>query len=287
MNLKQFEYFLEFSKCKSISQAAEHLYLTQQGLSKALHTLEKELGYPLFQQNNGKITLTQYGELLTRHCTILVEDVHQMQADLERARLMEPQVLHINIAPIIRLMLPFNINHEFTKVHPKVCLYEGNFLDLEAERMLLTGKFDALIGLGPVFDARLTATKLFSYPACAVIRRSHPLAMHKSLTLQELCSYPLVLVNEKYKTISLFLLACEQQGLKPNIVTRSPSSSVLYRVCLENDYVGLSYYEDSKRIYDTSYAHIPVEREEFCFQGFLIRNPEREPRDSLNQYLRF
>lgn len=287
MNVKQFEYFLEFSKSKSISQAAQRLYLTQQGLSKALHTLEKELGYPLFQQNNGKITLTPYGERLTKHCAILTEDLRRMEADLERVRLMEPQVLHVNIAPIIRLMLPFNINYEFTKAHPEVRLHEGNLLDLEAETMLLSGKFDALIGLGPVFDERLSATALFSYPACAVMRRTHPLAGRKSLTLRELCSHPLVLVNEKYKTIPLFLQACERQGLTPNIVMRSPSSTILYRVCLENNYLGLSYYDESKHIYDTSYSHIPVQRDEFCFQGFLIRNPDQETSDGLEQYLRF
>lgn len=86
MNLKQLQYFWEFSKSKSITQTAARLYITQQGLSRAIHTLENELGCPLIQQDGGKVILTNYGELWAKHCAIIQEDVKRIYADLEQAR---------------------------------------------------------------------------------------------------------------------------------------------------------------------------------------------------------
>lgn len=287
MNLKQLQYFLEFSKSKNITQTAARLYITQQGLSKALHSLENELGCPLFQQDDGKVSLTNYGEILARHCATIQEDVARIYADLEQARSEECLALHINVAPSIRLLLPFNTSEEFKKANPDIHLYEGNLLDIEAEEMLLAGKYDAIIGLGPISDPKLLAVPLFSYPACAVMRRSHPLAAKEVLTLEELCKQPLVIVDEKYKTIPLLTQACARQNLTPNIVMRSPSSTILYRICLEHDYLGLTFCTEGKHIYDKDYSHVPIKLSDFCFQGFLVSNAAQNHSEVLLRYLHF
>lgn len=287
MNLKQLQYFLEFSKSKNITQAAKRLYITQQGMSKAIHSLENELGYMLFRQENGVIQLTPYGEVLARYCGDIQNSVEQLEQEFKRIRSLETKALHINIAPIIRLMLPFNVSDEFREKYPELRLFEGNLLDLEAEDMLVTEQLDALIGLGPVFNNRFNATPLFSYPASAVMRHTHPLAGRKELTLRELCGQELAVVDEKYKTISLLKKACERQGLVPHIAMSPSSSSMLYRVCMEYGYLGLSYYTRGKEMYQQEYDHVPIRMSEFCFECFLIVNTAQHQSDALRQYLRF
>lgn len=245
------------------------------------------MGCPLIQQDGGKVILTNYGELLAKHCAIIQEDVKRIYADLEQARSEEALALHINVAPSIRLLLPFNTSDEVRKANPDVHLYEGNLLDVEAEEMLLAGKCDAIIGLGPISDPKLTAVSLFSYPACAVMRRSHPLARKEVLTLEELCKQPLVIVDEKYKTIPLLTQACTRQNLTPNIVMRSPSSTILYCLCFEHDYLGLTFCTEEKHIYDNDYSHVPIKLSDFCFQGFLVSASSQSRSEVLNRYLCF
>ena len=48
MNTAALTYFLETCRCGSFSEAAERLYLSPQGISKAVRTLEEELGCPSF-----------------------------------------------------------------------------------------------------------------------------------------------------------------------------------------------------------------------------------------------
>ena len=52
MNQKQLSYFLEVYRCCNIQAAADKLYLTHQGLSRVIRSLEEELGSPLFSRTN-------------------------------------------------------------------------------------------------------------------------------------------------------------------------------------------------------------------------------------------
>ena len=47
MNIEQLQYMCAISQHKSITKAAESLYVTQQTVSKAIHRLEKELGFQI------------------------------------------------------------------------------------------------------------------------------------------------------------------------------------------------------------------------------------------------
>ena len=53
MDTRQIEYMLAISQEKSITKAAQKMYITQTTLSQALLKLEQELGQPLFiRQHN-------------------------------------------------------------------------------------------------------------------------------------------------------------------------------------------------------------------------------------------
>lgn len=58
------ECFLALCRCKTVSRAAQALYITQSSLSTRLKTLETELGGPLFHRKKGcrEITLTLAGK---------------------------------------------------------------------------------------------------------------------------------------------------------------------------------------------------------------------------------
>ena len=51
MRIAQLRCFSTIAQLENVSQAAEHLHLSQSSLSKNLATLEEELGAPLFERN--------------------------------------------------------------------------------------------------------------------------------------------------------------------------------------------------------------------------------------------
>ena len=56
--------FLEICRCKSISKAAEKLFISQSSLSTKIRILERNLGYSLFIRGKGSrsVMLTDKGE---------------------------------------------------------------------------------------------------------------------------------------------------------------------------------------------------------------------------------
>ncbi len=63
MDTKIIEYVIAIAEEKSLSKAAERLYLTQPALSQRLKALEDELGTPLFIRDKGGMTITDAGRI--------------------------------------------------------------------------------------------------------------------------------------------------------------------------------------------------------------------------------
>jgi Transcriptional regulator len=63
MNLDHLRYFVTLSRTENYTQTAKMLHITQPSLTKAMHSLEKEIDLPLFQRNGRNVTLTPEGRL--------------------------------------------------------------------------------------------------------------------------------------------------------------------------------------------------------------------------------
>lgn len=62
MNTNHYEYFLKIVECRSISRAAEQLYISQPSLTKYLQRLESSIGETLFDRKQYPIKLTCAGQ---------------------------------------------------------------------------------------------------------------------------------------------------------------------------------------------------------------------------------
>ena len=79
MNQKQLSYFLEVYRCRNIQAAADKLYLTHQGLSRVIRSLEEELGSPLFMRTNRGLEPTDFATTLVPHVQRLLDDYATIQ----------------------------------------------------------------------------------------------------------------------------------------------------------------------------------------------------------------
>lgn len=72
MNFLQLKYFKTVAEQEHISNAAKELYISQPALSKTIHALEEEIGYPLFDRQGTGICLNENGKILYRHATTIL-----------------------------------------------------------------------------------------------------------------------------------------------------------------------------------------------------------------------
>ena len=62
MNLMHLKYAVEVEKTRSISKAAENLFMSQPNLSRAIKELEETLGITIFKRTSKGMSLTPQGE---------------------------------------------------------------------------------------------------------------------------------------------------------------------------------------------------------------------------------
>ena len=80
MEIRTLRYFLAVAREENMTKAAKLLHVTQPTLSKALHSLEEELGKKLFERHSFSISLTDEGVLLRDRA----EDLVTMADKIER-----------------------------------------------------------------------------------------------------------------------------------------------------------------------------------------------------------
>ena len=78
MNLRTLRAFVEVVRQGGFSQAAQVVSLTQSTVSKAVKSLEDELGTPLFNRAGHKVELTAAGEIAYRRAFVLLSERSDM-----------------------------------------------------------------------------------------------------------------------------------------------------------------------------------------------------------------
>ena len=99
MFVKNPDYFLTIVKERSISRAAERLYLSQPYLSQYLAKLENSLGVVLLDRSHSPLKLTQAGELFHAYLERQSYLDRQLVSDLRDIQNKKRPVLHIGASP--------------------------------------------------------------------------------------------------------------------------------------------------------------------------------------------
>ena len=99
MELRHLRYFVAAAELENVSRAAARLHVSQPALSRQIHDLEDELGFPLFERSAKTVHLTEAGKIFLADARAVLERVN---AAVNRARAVATNrhgELHIGYAP--------------------------------------------------------------------------------------------------------------------------------------------------------------------------------------------
>lgn len=120
MDFSLLKSFIAVADEKSFSTAAQHLFISQQSLSKQIAKLEEELGTPLFVRSR-PLALTQDGVYFLRTAKGIMALKQQYEENCSK-RLGDAQYIHMGIEhSIARAVLP-QVLPRFLKEHPDTYL---------------------------------------------------------------------------------------------------------------------------------------------------------------------
>ena len=115
MNLKDMNYFIVVCDKKSITAAAEALFLSPQALSKTIQKMEKEVDAELFIRSNNGVKMTVYGKILYDTAKNILNKYDDMMVKIRSLAMQNKGILRMASAfGILRFLTP-----EFIKVFAK------------------------------------------------------------------------------------------------------------------------------------------------------------------------
>lgn len=122
MEIKGLRFFLGVLRYKSITKAAEHLYIAQPALGLQIRKLEDELGAQLFQRHSRGVTPTEAGLLLAKHAEVILRQLERAQQDLTDYGETPRGRVSIGLSPTTSQLLATTLAARVREAFPEISL---------------------------------------------------------------------------------------------------------------------------------------------------------------------
>ena len=147
MNNKEFEYILAIAQEKSLSKAAEKLYITQPALSLFLARTEEQLQVRLFERNAKGLTLTYAGEHYIQYASNVLALERSFDQELCDIQANRKGRIRIGTSPHIGSIVLPEVLPDFQKRYPNIDVEivmhvplkncQGNAIPIQKDRYVM------------------------------------------------------------------------------------------------------------------------------------------------------
>ena len=198
--------FYYVGSCRSFTQAARMLGSNQPNVSRAMNSLEAELGCKLMHRGKRGITLTQVGQKLYEHVAIAYEQLSFGERELRKDVNMETG--HVTIAAsenALRLVL-LPVLRDFKKRFPEISISISNHSTPRALKALRNGLADIALVTTPLkIHGTLSMEPLFTFKEIPLVGPGLRHLAKQPMSLRELDTYPLISVGRDTGTRELYV----------------------------------------------------------------------------------
>ncbi|MCF8798257.1 LysR family transcriptional regulator [Xanthomonas campestris] len=209
--LKPLRAFCQTVRLGSVSRAAEALYVSQPAVTLQLQALERDLGVALFERSGRRLAPSREGQLLYDMALPLVESLDGLEAAFrEKVRGLDAGELNIAANSSTILYLLPRIVENFRARHPDVRLTLHNAISADGTDLLREDAVDLAIGSMLDVPADLHYAPVYRFEQLLITPPDHPLARQRTVSLQDLSPYPLILPPRRQVTYRLVDLVFQQ-----------------------------------------------------------------------------
>ena len=199
--LKQLRAFCSTARWKSMSRAAQHMYLSQPSISLLIQALEKDLSSRLFDRQGPRLQLTKEGKILLELALPLVEGLENLPETFnDRCNHTVAGTLHIAAGESTTLYLLPAIVDRFTQRYPQIQVKLHNVPGKEGLSMVRSGDVDMAVGPMTEIPDEVWYSPLVSYSPVLITPPEHPLAKRRKVSLQDIAEYALILPPHSMST---------------------------------------------------------------------------------------
>lgn len=286
MRLEQLYYVCEVYKTNSITCTAKIINVSQQNISIAIHRLEDELGFQIFNRSSKGVTPTDKGKRFIKKAEDIVRKVEDLKTEFGTVEKCRPTasikgVISIYAASYFsNCIIPYVITdfiRQYPNIHVNVTEMDINKIPFE---IINNESID--FGLGLIFSTRkyekidqIEYIPLLSDKMFVCVGQCCPLASKKSLSMSTLLKYPFIVFESSKNTLVHVLESYGKVGKNQIITTHNP---YVYRNMIIDGHaisiIGSSALNKEIFFKKNEIVGIPIRGNTIC-KGVLMRPSNR------------
>jgi len=194
MELRHLRYFVAVAEAENVTRAATKLHVSQPALSRQIHDLEDEIGFPLLERSAKSVRLTDAGRtFLTEARAVLQRAEEAVAAARAKAGGMSGEI-QVGYAPSLTVQILPPMLRAFQGEFPQVRVVLNDLSSEEMLEQLGTRKLQVALTVRPPAKLLrgLAFTEIARYAMVVAVAPNHPMAKLKAITLPQVARESLI-----------------------------------------------------------------------------------------------
>lgn len=195
MNYRQVEIFCAIIERASITEAAQHLGLSQPAVSKSLKMLELQLGLRLFNRTTRGLHATDEARELYTEAQRVMQGFAHFGAFAHNLHKLEHARLVVGVMPALSTNWLSRVVAAFTDDYPEVSLVLRATGSANVVKSVAHGEIDVGIGQVRTDDPAISKRKLYDLHVMCAVPADHRLAAKDAIDPEDLHQESIVLLS--------------------------------------------------------------------------------------------
>lgn len=224
MDTRQLTYFVTLTECRSFAKAAQKLYISKQGLSKSIATLEDELHQQLFIRNANGVSLTPAGEILLRKSEVILGSYMELVDELNACPTQEE--FRVVYSKGFFSVFPLHIVTKFFEGQTYLRLRLISTDDYNLERRFSEDNCDVGFCTNPIQNGNYQYTHLFTNHRVLLVSPDHPFARKGVVSIHDLKDITVAAPSPGYFDVDFLTKQCHDAGFEPKLFPLSDNTLI-------------------------------------------------------------
>lgn len=226
MTLNQLQYFYQAAKTQHFNRTAENLSISQPSLSRAISSLENELGVMLFERVGRNVTLTKAGQLFLEHTERILDDISVAERKMHQLASSGGEISVAYVSPLATRYIP-KLVHSFMKQEGNEDIsfrfYQG--ISYQNIQGLKNGRYDVIFGTRDVSEMSIRFIPMLRQEMVVIMPKGHPLSANSCIDASAFGKYPVLAYDHVSDLGRHTQNYFRRHNIHPNIICESPDEN--------------------------------------------------------------
>ncbi len=241
MNLNQLRVFYLVAREKSITRAAERLFVTQPAVTMQVRAMEEQLSLRLFKRHGRVLRLTEGGRVLLGYARKIFSIVDEMESVIPRYADLSEGALTIGTTKSFARHLMPGLLSRFQTAYPGIRVSLKEASSMEIAEGLGTFRYDLGLVGRLEYGRKLTVVDYTKEEFCLVTPPDHRFTRMQEVSLADLKGERIIIREEGSGSRDAIRVLLESHGITPSVLIEAGSVEFIKEYVIQGKGVSFLY----------------------------------------------